>query len=43
MEEKYEYTKMDYVKDGIACVCLCVGLFVLTWIAFALDVITTGM
>ena len=43
MIEKYEYTKLDRAKDALAAGLLFSGLFVMTWIAFALDVITTGM
>ena len=43
MIEKYEYTKLDHIKDALAATLLFGALFVMTWIAFALDVITTGM
>ena len=39
----YQYTTMDYVKDALAGVLLAAGFFVVVWIAFAMDVITTGM
>ena len=39
----YQYTRFDYVKDALASVILMGGIFVMIWIAFALDVITTGM
>ena len=42
-EEKYEYTTVDYIKDGVATVCMATTLFIMIWIAFALDVTTTGM
>jgi hypothetical protein len=38
-----EYTTLDYVKDALAAVLLMGTIFVMIWIAFALDVITTGM
>lgn len=39
----YQYTKIDYAKDILATLVLGAGFFVMIWIAFALDVITTGM
>ena len=39
----YQYTQLDYAKDFFAAVMLMGTLFVMTWIAFGLDVITTGM
>jgi len=38
-----EYGKKEKIEDVLACVILCAGIFVMTWIAFAADVITTGM
>jgi len=39
----YQYTRLDYVKDALAAVILMSGIFVMIWIAFAMDVLTTGM
>jgi hypothetical protein len=39
----YQYTNFDYFKDACACAVCAVGFFVLIWISFAMDVITTGM
>jgi|1_EtaG_2_1085319.scaffolds.fasta_scaffold46438_3 hypothetical protein len=39
----YQYSRLDYVKDALAAVILMGGIFVMIWIAFALDVMTTGM
>lgn len=39
----YQYTRMDYIKDAVAGVFLMASFFVVVWIAFAMDVITTGM
>ncbi len=38
-----EYTTLDYVKDAVTAVFLMGTIFVMIWIAFAMDVITTGM
>jgi hypothetical protein len=38
-----EYGKKEKIQDAIACVVFCGAFFVITWIAFAADVITTGM
>lgn len=42
-EEKYHYTLEDRIKDAVASVLLAIGFFGVVWVAFALDVITTGM
>jgi hypothetical protein len=39
----HEYTNRDRANDALAAVLLFGALFVITWIAFGLDVITTGM
>ncbi len=39
----YQYAALDYVKDAVAGVILMGTMFVMIWIAFAMDVITTGM
>jgi hypothetical protein len=39
----YQYTRLDYVKDAVAGVILMGSIFIMIWIAFAMDVITTGM
>ena len=39
----YQYTTMDYIKDGLAVAFLGATFFIVVWIAFAMDVITTGM
>jgi hypothetical protein len=39
----YRYTNLDYAKDALAGVIFMSGMFVAIWIAFAMDVITTGM
>ena len=38
-----QYSRLDYAKDFAAAVLLMGSFFVMTWVAFALDVITTGM
>jgi len=38
-----EYTTLEYVKDAVTAVFLMGTIFVMIWIAFAMDVITTGM
>ena len=38
-----EYGRKEKFWDAIACVMFMVSFFVLTWVAFAMDVITTGM
>ena len=38
-----EYGPKEKFWDGGACVMLAVAFFVFTWVAFAMDVITTGM
>jgi len=40
---EYKYTKLNRYSDVVATVLLSVGFFVMTWIAFAMDVMTTGM
>ena len=39
----YQYSRLDYAKDVVASVILMCGIFVMIWIAFAMDVLTTGM
>jgi len=39
----HQYTQLDAVKDAVAAVFCAAAFFVLIWIAFAMDVITTGM
>ena len=39
----YQYSRLDYAKDAMAAVILMGSIFVMIWIAFALDVMTTGM
>jgi len=41
--ETYEYTWEDRVRDGVAALFLCAVFGLLVWVAFALDVMTTGM
>ena len=41
--EEYKYTTMDCVKDAVATTFAGAAFFVIVWIAFAMDVITTGM
>ncbi len=38
-----EYGTKEKIWDAIACVMFAISFFVLTWVAFAMDVITTGM
>ena len=38
-----EYGRKEKLEDVLACVVLSAGIFVMTWLAFAMDVITTGM
>ncbi len=38
-----EYTTLEYIKDAVTAVFLMGTIFVMIWIAFAMDVITTGM
>ena len=38
-----KYGKKEKIQDAVAGVVLCAAFFVMTWIAFGLDVITTGM
>ena len=38
-----EYGRKEKFWDAIACVMFMVSFLVLTWGAFAMDVITTGM
>tara|TARA_B100000530_G_C15656961_1_gene368700 strand:- start:135 stop:251 length:117 start_codon:yes stop_codon:yes gene_type:complete len=37
------YTKKDQIIDAIAAVCFTGMFFVVAWVAFAMDVMTTGM
>ena len=39
----YQYSRVDYAKDAMAAVILISSIFFMDWIAFAMDVITTGM
>ena len=39
----YQYSKLDYAKDAAAALLLMGTIFVMIWVAFAMDVITTGM
>jgi hypothetical protein len=38
-----EYGKKEKILDAITCVAASGVMFVMIWIAFAMDVITTGM
>jgi hypothetical protein len=38
-----EYGKKEKIQDAVAGAVFCIAFFVMTWIAFGLDVITTGM
>lgn len=39
----YQYTRTEQIVDAVAGVFLMAAFFVVVWIAFAMDVITTGM
>jgi hypothetical protein len=39
----YQYSTVDRIKDAIAACIMAATFFVFTWIAFAMDAITTGM
>jgi hypothetical protein len=38
-----EYGTKEKIQDAAACVVFCGAFFIITWVAFGLDVITTGM
>ena len=38
-----EYGTKEKIWDAVACGMFCVAFVILTWVAFAMDVITTGM
>ncbi len=37
------YTRRDTIIDAIAAVVASAAFFVIVWVAFAMDVMTTGM